>query len=136
LPYQFQFFSLILKASHYEALVFHHHVIEFFFSCGTFPSAFSFAVHVEGLTSTNPTYISKLCDANFTKLCDGLISRLRLDEELAERHFFAPEHRPHLGCLNENVLRGKGEISEKMKSLSRYFRQVDLLMNLYNLFAF
>lgn len=48
------------------------------------------------LTATNATYISELCNANFSQLGDGLISRLGLDEELAERHFFTPEHRPHL----------------------------------------
>jgi hypothetical protein len=113
LPYQFQFFSLILKAPHYEAaLVCHHHVIEnFSASRGTL----ALAVHVERLTSTNPTYITKLCDANFTELGDGLISRLRLDEKLAERHFLAPEHGSHLGLsLNENVFPWK-----KVKSLKR-----------------
>lgn len=48
------------------------------------------------LTATNATYISELCNANFSQLGDGLISRLGLDEELAKRHFFTSEHRPHL----------------------------------------
>lgn len=44
---------------------------------------------------SNPTYIIELGDAKLTEFCDRLIRSLRLNEQLAKRHFLAPYHCPH-----------------------------------------
>lgn len=42
------------------------------------------------------TYITELHHADFSKLADATVGRLRLEEELSQRHFFTSEELPHV----------------------------------------
>lgn len=42
------------------------------------------------------TYITELHHADFSKLTDATVGRLRLEEELSQRHFFTSEELPHV----------------------------------------
>lgn len=56
------------------------------------------------------TYITKLHRARFSKLGNRKIGRLWLNEQLAERHLLAPEHRPHSEGELRFVLQQKKEL--------------------------
>lgn len=47
------------------------------------------------------THVSKLHDANLTKLRHRRVSRLGLDEHLTQCHLLAAKHRTHLGWFFE-----------------------------------
>lgn len=42
------------------------------------------------------TYITELHHADFSKLADTTVGRLRLEKELSQRHFFTSEELPHV----------------------------------------
>lgn len=46
------------------------------------------------------THIAELHHADLSQLADTTVGRLRLQEQLSQRHFFAPEELPHVaaGC--------------------------------------
>lgn len=50
--------------------------------------------------SPGTTYIAELHHADLSQLADATVGRLRLQEELSQRHFFASEELPHVaaGC--------------------------------------
>lgn len=48
------------------------------------------------------THVAELHHADLSQLADATVGRLRLQEELSQRHFFASEELPHVdgGCVS------------------------------------
>lgn len=57
-------------------------------------------VHSSEERAPGMTHITELHHADLSQLTDATVGRLRLQEELSQRHFFASEELPHVaaGC--------------------------------------